>query len=127
MNVPDLSGLTSGKLIKRNAFAPLVQFSIVTVLAEVFLVWAKAPQWLIDYLGYFLLAVVSIALLVYIYLLIFDRDRLQSESFQVEKLQLILQHSFGRDLPATVIDHEPATSNTHIEASGTKAIGDDTP
>src|SRR5690242_12018124 len=88
----------------KNALNPILWIcGLVSAPATVSAAFITNPSWLLIILA---LGPVSVAAFAYLYLLFFDRDRLQSESFQLRKqaLELIEEKGTFGVIDATTIE-----------------------
>jgi hypothetical protein len=106
----------------RSALNPALWLcGIVTIPALVASPWfANVPDWLIV----IAFIPVTVASLGFIFLLLFDRDKLQSENFQIRKqsLELIEQKGDLRPIDATTIE---AIANPDYPALPSEKSGDE--
>lgn len=83
-----------GKLTVKSALNPILWLSgIITVPSLVcFAIMSQPPNWLV------ILAFLPVvaAIFGFVFLLIFDRDKLQSENYQIRKLQMEMIEEKGR-------------------------------
>jgi hypothetical protein len=89
-----------GRLRVRSALNPILWLSaIISVPSLVCLSWMETvPTWLIG----LTCAPVATAILGFLFLLFFDRDKLQSEDYQLRKRSLELAEQKGDDKPVPV-------------------------
>jgi hypothetical protein len=103
---------TGGRLTVRSALNPILWLcgliSIPTISANVF--WTL-PLW-ISIIG---CAPIVMAMFGFMFLLIFDRDKLQSEDFQLKKRSLELVEQKGDSSPR-LITNEILTTNPDLPA-----------
>ena len=91
---------TGGKLRVRSALNPVLWLSGIVSVPALFAASqaASAPSWLIG-LAY---CPVITAILGFFFLLIFDRDKLQSEDYQIRKKSLELIEQKGDNAPMVI-------------------------
>lgn len=93
-----------GRLRVRSALNPILWLcAIIGIPSIVSLSWAPQQTPIV---GYLLICVVATAVLGFLFLLVFDRDKLQSEEFQLRKQTLEMMESKGDKsaLPISVVD-----------------------
>lgn len=111
---------TGGKLSVKSALNPILWLcAIITVpslIAVPFL--EETPIWLIV----LIVAPVITAILGFLFLLVFDRDKLQSEDYQLQKRSMDLIQIKGQEKPQLVdTEKENEITNTeYIEVESTK-------
>lgn len=89
-----------GRLKVRSALNPALWLcAVVAGPALAALVFGPNPP---SWLGWLIAAPVSIACIGYLYLLVYDRDKLQSEEYQIRKKTLELIEHKGMSGPMTV-------------------------
>lgn len=89
---------SGGKLSVKSALNPILWLcAIVSIPSLVIAVWgfSEPPNWLIG----LIIGPVFIALLGFLFLLFFDRDKLQSEEYQLKKRSLELIQEKGQSEP----------------------------
>ena len=91
---------SGGKLKVRSALNPILWLcGIITVPALFAAIYINpAPSWLIV----LIFIPVSVAMLGFLFLLIFDRDKLQSEEYQIQKRSLELIEQKGDSAPLMI-------------------------
>jgi len=91
-----------GKLSVKSALNPMLWLcaivSIPSLIIAIIGFGKETPSWLI----FLIIGPVAIALLGFLFLLIFDRDKLQSEEYQLKKRSLELIQEKGQDEPILV-------------------------
>ena len=88
-----------GRLTVKSALNPVLWLcAIVSVPAVVIASWLSNPPW---WLLILVLGPVTVAMFGYLFLLCVDRDKLQSEDFQIRKRTLELIEQKGMDGPIT--------------------------
>lgn len=97
-----------GKLSVKSALNPMLWMCAIVSIPSLLisLVKDKTPDWLI----FLIIGPVVVTLLGFLYLLFFDRDKLQSEEYQLKKRSLELVQQKGDDQP-TLIDTESTDVN----------------
>jgi len=92
-----------GRLTVRSALNPILWLcGIVTVPAVVCLVFIKQPPSWLPWLAFIPLAA---AIIGFFFLLFVDRDKLQSETYQIRKLELEMIHEKGYPpIPASTVE-----------------------
>lgn len=103
---------SGGKLMVRSALNPILWLcAIITV--PTLLAGAIRPSlpWWVTAVG---CSPVVVALFGFIFLLLFDRDKLQSEEFQIKKRTIELAQQKSDPAPLTV-DLEKVTSNPDVK------------
>ena len=96
---------TVGKLRVKSALNPILWLCGIVVVPGIWMASRQqsgVPTWLIV----FIFLPVSVAVFGFLVLLVFDRDKLQSEDFQIQKQSLELIQEKGDPVPinATSID-----------------------
>ena len=94
---------SGGRLRVRNALNPILWLcALITMPCFAVLIWNPDPPLAVSIL---LLSVVGTALLAFIFLLIFDRDRLQSEEYLIKSrtLDLIEEKGSKRAIDAATV------------------------
>ncbi|MFD1630068.1 hypothetical protein [Pseudopedobacter beijingensis] len=89
---------SGGKLSVKSALNPILWLcAIISIPSLVIAVWGfnEPPTWLIG----LIIGPVFIALLGFLFLLFFDRDKLQSEEYQLKKRSLELIQEKGQSEP----------------------------
>ncbi|HOD36799.1 MAG TPA: hypothetical protein PLR20_05715 [Syntrophales bacterium] len=90
-----------GKLTVRSALNPILWLcAIITPLAIFLSCWlaAPTPTWLIILMS----LPAATAVFGFLFLLIFDRDKLQSEEYQLKKISLELMQQKGEPSPSAI-------------------------
>lgn len=93
-----------GRLTVRSALNPILWLcAIVSVPAAAFLAWTDNPPLILTYLA---AMPVGAALFGFLFLLLFDRDKLQSEEYQLRKsyLEMVEQKGDPAAIEAARID-----------------------
>lgn len=104
-NVAAMAIEAGGKLTVRSALNPMlwfcgvVSFPFLIVFAAILLSNKLVPQWVL--LGLFVLIAVPIVCTIFsaLFLLFCDRDKLQSEDYQIRKKSLELIEQKGGSMP----------------------------
>jgi hypothetical protein len=91
---------SGGRLKVQSALNPALWLcGIVSVPAMGAAALSTNPPW---WIGWLVVGPVAIACLGFIFLLLFDRDKLQSEDFQIKKRSLEIFEQKGMDSPVTL-------------------------
>lgn len=111
---------SGGKLTVKSALNPILWLcaiiSIPTIAANVF--YTTLPIW-ISIIGCF---PIIMAMLGFTFLLIFDRDKLQSEDYQIKKITLEMSEQKGDSSPRLVNSNDVLTTNPEMLGSTANVI-----
>jgi hypothetical protein len=101
-----------GRLTVRSALNPALWLcGIVAVPAAIAGALTASPPWWISVL---VLAPVALAIFGYLFLLFFDRDKLQSEDFQIRKKTLEMFEQKGMSGPQLPVIEEVVTPDPQL-------------
>lgn len=91
-----------GRLTVKSALNPILWLcGIITVPSIVALGFTSTPAWWMILLAFL---PVGTAIFGFLYLLLFDRDKLQSEDYQIRKRSLEMIEQKGDDHPSLAVD-----------------------
>lgn len=94
-----------GRLRVRSALNPILWLNAVVTVPAITAMWrlgSATPIWLIIVA----LTPLGLSVIGFLYLLFFDRDKLQSEDYQIRKMELELIQYKGQDKPVLATDVE---------------------
>ncbi len=103
---------SGGRLKVQSALNPALWLcGIICVPAMCVAGLAQNPPWWIPWL---ILAPVTLAIFGFLFLLFFDRDKLQSEDYQIKKMSLEIYEQKGMSAPAALTTVETTTSPDNL-------------
>ncbi len=104
-----------GKLTVKSALNPILWLcAIITIPGLVIVpIVGNTPTWLI----FLILSPVYTAILGFLFLLLFDRDKLQSEEYQLKKRSLEISGEKGEDPKIIETELVDITENPELEGS----------
>lgn len=113
---------SGGRLSVKSALNPILWLcAIITIPSLIAVPFVdKTPNWLII----LIIAPVLTAILGFLFLLIFDRDKLQSEEYQLKKRSLELIQIKGQEKP-NIIDVEQVSAIINPESVEIEKTGGD--
>lgn len=94
---------SGGRLVVRSALNPALWLcAIVSMPALLAASFSNNPPW---WIGVIISGPILIAIFGFVYLLIYDRDKLQSEDYQIRKktLELIEQKGMSSPIPSSAL------------------------
>ena len=115
---------TGGRLRVRSALNPVLWLCAITTVPSLYFAsqMVEPPAWLITLI--FLPLVAAIA--GFLFLLFFDRDKLQSEDYQIRKMELEWIQEKGTIFPVDIASTEK-TSNPRLPGPQKPVEGDSEP
>ena len=123
-NQPGMFGrmLEAGQKLKvKSALNPMLWlWGIVGTPCFFIIAFKDSPPLCVVYI---LCAIIGVALFGFLFLLFFDRDKLQSEEFQIRKKELEYAQEKGEDRPKVVLEGKIET-HTLSEVVNKKEIGE---